>query len=36
MQKILLANYLNIRDLLRFDRIVIPVAAIETINLFLG
>ncbi len=34
--KILLANYLNIRDLLRFDRIVIPVAAIETINSFLG
>lgn len=34
--KILLANYLNIRDLLRFDKVVMPVAAIETINAYLG
>ncbi|NMA13035.1 MAG: 50S ribosomal protein L4 [Chloroflexi bacterium] len=34
--KVLLANYLNIRDLLRFDKVVMPVAAIETINAYLG
>lgn len=30
------ANYLNIRDLLRFDKVVLPVAAIDTINSYLG
>lgn len=34
--KILNANYLNIRDLLRFDHVVMPVAAIETISSYLG
>jgi len=34
--KILRANYLNIRDLLRFDHVILPVAAIETINAYLG
>jgi large subunit ribosomal protein L4 len=34
--KILLANYLNIRDLLRFDKVILPVAAIETISAYLG
>lgn len=34
--KILLANYLNIRDLLRFDKVVLPVAAIDTISSYLG
>lgn len=30
------ANYLNIRDLLRFDKVVLPVAAIDTISSYLG
>lgn len=34
--KILRANYLNIRDLLSFDHVILPVAAIETINAYLG
>lgn len=34
--KILDANYLNIRDLLRFDKVVLPLAAIETISSYLG
>ncbi|MBQ4576117.1 MAG: 50S ribosomal protein L4, partial [Firmicutes bacterium] len=34
--KILLANYLNIRDLLKFDKVVLPLAAIDTIASFLG
>ncbi len=34
--KILLANYLNIRDLLRFDKVVLPLAAIDTISAYLG
>ena len=34
--KTLNANYLNIRDLLRFDKIVLPLAAIETISSYLG
>ena len=34
--KILMANYLNIRDLLRFDKVVLPMAAIETISAYLG
>lgn len=34
--KTLNANYLNIRDLLRFDKVVLPLAAIETISSYLG
>ena len=34
--KILMANYLNIRDLLRFDKVVLPMAAIDTISAYLG
>lgn len=34
--KTLNASYLNIRDLLRFDKIVLPLAAIETISSYLG
>ena len=30
------ANYPNVRDLLRFDKVVLPVAAIDTINSYLG
>lgn len=34
--KTLNANYLNIRDLLRFDKVVLSLAAIETISSYLG
>ncbi len=34
--KILLAGYLNIYDLLKFDKVVIPVAALDTIQANLG
>ncbi len=34
--KILVANYLNIRDLLLFDKLVLPVAALERIEAHLG
>lgn len=34
--KILMANYLNIRDLLRFDKVVLSMAAIDTISAYLG
>jgi large subunit ribosomal protein L4 len=34
--KILLANYLNIRDLLKYDKVVLPLAAIDTIKSYLG
>ena len=34
--KTLNASYLNIRDLLRFDKVVLPLAAIETISSYLG
>ena len=34
--KTLRANYLNIRDLLSFDHVILPVAAIETISAYLG
>ncbi len=30
--KVLLANYLNIRDLLQYDKLVIPVAALDAIS----
>jgi large subunit ribosomal protein L4 len=34
--KILHANYLNIRDLLKYDKVVLPLAAIDTIASYLG
>ena len=34
--QILLANYLNIRDLLKFDKVVLPVASIDVIASYLG
>lgn len=34
--KVLLANYLNIRDLLSYDKIVIPVAALDVISANFG
>jgi len=34
--KTLLANYLNIRDLLQYDRVVAPVAALDVIESYLG
>lgn len=34
--KTLLANYVNIRDLLSYDKVVIPVRAIEVLSGFLG
>ncbi len=34
--KILLANYLNIRDLLVFDKIVLPLASLDVISAHLG
>lgn len=34
--KVLLANYLNIRDLLKYDKVVIPVAALDVISANFG
>lgn len=34
--KVLNANYLNVRDLLGYDRLVVPVEALETIQSYLG
>ncbi len=34
--KILLANYLNIRDLLGYDKVILPVASLEVIASYLG
>lgn len=34
--KTLDANYLNIRDLLGYDKVIIPLSALETISAFLG
>jgi len=34
--KTLLASYLNIRDLLSFEKVVLPVAALDTISSYLG
>ena len=34
--KILHANYLNIRDLLKYDKVVLPLASIDTIASYLG
>ena len=34
--QVLLANYLNIRDLLKFDKIVMPLDAVKTIESYLG
>lgn len=34
--KLLLANYLNIRDLLRYEKIIIPLASLDVIKSYLG
>lgn len=34
--KVLLANYLNIRDLLQYDKVVIPVAALDVLSANFG
>lgn len=34
--KLLLANYLNIRDLLQYEKVIIPLAAIDVIKSYLG
>lgn len=34
--KMLMANYLNIRDLLGYDKIIVPLAALEVIESYLG
>jgi large subunit ribosomal protein L4 len=34
--KALLANYLNIRDLLSYDKVIVPVAALDVLNSYLG
>jgi large subunit ribosomal protein L4 len=34
--KVILAQYLNIRDLMKFDHLVMPVTALDTISGFLG
>ncbi len=34
--KVLLSSYLNIRDILYFDKVVLPLAALEAINAHLG
>lgn len=34
--KILMANYLNVRDLLGYDKVLIPVAALDVIESYLG
>jgi large subunit ribosomal protein L4 len=34
--KTLRANYLNVRDLLQFDRVIMPLDAIEVIQSYLG
>lgn len=34
--KILLANYLNVRDLLKFDKVILPMASLDVIQSHLG
>jgi large subunit ribosomal protein L4 len=34
--KTLLANYLNIRDLLKYDKLVMPLKALDVLVSFLG
>lgn len=34
--KLLMANYMNIRDLLSFEKVIIPLAALEVIESYLG
>ena len=34
--KTLLANYLNIRDLLGYDNVIMPVASLDVISSYLG
>jgi large subunit ribosomal protein L4 len=33
---LLLANYMNIRDLLGFDKVIIPLAALDVLESYLG
>ncbi len=34
--KLLLANYLNVRDLLQYEKVIIPLASLDVIKSFLG
>jgi large subunit ribosomal protein L4 len=34
--KLLMANYLNIRDLLGYEKVILPVAALDVIESYLG
>jgi len=34
--KLLMANYMNFRDLLGYDKVIIPLAALEVIESYLG
>jgi large subunit ribosomal protein L4 len=34
--KLLMANYMNIRDLLKFDKVIIPLAALDVLESYLG
>jgi large subunit ribosomal protein L4 len=34
--KLLMANYMNIRDLLGYDKVIIPLAALDIIESYLG
>jgi large subunit ribosomal protein L4 len=34
--KVLLANYLNIRDLLQYDKLVMPLSVLDVINAIFG
>jgi large subunit ribosomal protein L4 len=34
--KLLMANYMNIRDLLGYDKVIIPLAALDVIESYLG
>jgi large subunit ribosomal protein L4 len=34
--KLLMANYLNIRDLLGYEKVILPVAALDVIVSYLG
>jgi large subunit ribosomal protein L4 len=34
--KLLMANYMNVRDLLGFERVIIPLAALEVLESYLG
>jgi large subunit ribosomal protein L4 len=34
--KLLLANYLNVRDLLQYEKVIIPLASLDVIKSYLG